>query len=134
MSSLRSSVQPKENINKSWQHALPFFSCLCSYLFMGWCNCNRGVSYKQNVYTSSIKFKSLSKTVSTPVYDFIKIFGCLWFPFLGPKWNINFNLKLTLITQYRCLHPSTGKIYLLQHVVFDESLFANSSNAIEFKL
>ncbi|TQE05315.1 hypothetical protein C1H46_009090 [Malus baccata] len=67
-----------------------------------------------------------------PQYQFFKVFGCACFPYLRP-YNTNklqFRSKRCVFLGYslnhlgyRCLDPSTGRVFLSRHVVFDEHSF-----------
>ena len=67
-----------------------------------------------------------------PSYEFLQIFGCACFPYLRP-YNTNklqFRSKRCVFIGYslnqqgyRCLDPTTGRVYLSHHVVFDEHSF-----------
>ena len=68
----------------------------------------------------------------SPTYDSLRVFGCACFPYLRP-YNTNklqFRSKQCVFLGYslnhqgyRCLDPSTGRVYLSGHVIFDESSF-----------
>jgi hypothetical protein len=68
----------------------------------------------------------------SPDYTFLKSFGCECWPYLRP-YNSN---KMAFRSQscvfigyskphmgYRCLHVSSGRIYIARHVVFNEMVF-----------
>lgn len=67
-----------------------------------------------------------------PDYSVLRSFGCTCFPYLMPmtKINLNFNLKGVFLGYSlhhqgcRCLGMSTtGRLYLLCHVIFNKSEF-----------
>jgi hypothetical protein len=81
-------------------------------------------------------------------YRFLKVFGCLCYPFIRPYNNhklqyryvqciflgYSFNHK-----GYLCLDSATGRVYITPHVVFDEHKFplaksSHSTNAISDKV
>jgi hypothetical protein len=73
-----------------------------------------------------------------PTYDFLRTFGCQCFPYLRPYAKDKLEPRsLPCIflgysdkhKGYRCLHISTGRIYISRHVVFDEKFFPFASAA-----
>lgn len=65
-------------------------------------------------------------------YNFLKIFGCLCYPFLRPykKYKIDFRSLPCIFIGYSasykgylCFDQSTSRIYISCHVVFDEDTF-----------
>jgi hypothetical protein len=69
---------------------------------------------------------------SHPNYTFIKVFGCAAYPLLRPyiKHKLEFRSKQCIFIGYssnhkgyRCLDPTTNRVYISRNVVFDESLF-----------
>ncbi|KAL5715327.1 hypothetical protein ACHQM5_017160 [Ranunculus cassubicifolius] len=67
-----------------------------------------------------------------PNYASLRVFGCRCFPYLRDYAKNKFDPRslpcvfLGYSDQYkgyRCLHPSTGRVYTSRHVVFDESMF-----------
>lgn len=72
-----------------------------------------------------------------PDYKFLRIFGCLCFPFLRPytTHKISFRSAPCVFLGYspsypgyRCLDTSTGRLYIVRHVQFDESTFPFSTS------
>ena len=69
---------------------------------------------------------------SKPDFNFLRVFGCAYWPYLRPynKHKMDFRSKTCVFLGYsvshrgyKCLDVSTGKIYVSRHVVFYESLF-----------
>jgi hypothetical protein len=67
-----------------------------------------------------------------PNYNFLRIFGCACWPHLRPynKHKLDFRSDTCIFIGYspshhgyKCLHPSTGWIYISRHVIFDESIY-----------
>jgi len=63
---------------------------------------------------------------------FSKLFGCLCYPFLRSynKIELDFRSQPCVIVGYSskhkgylCFHPSTDRVYIVKHVVFDETIF-----------
>ena len=68
-----------------------------------------------------------------PDCNFLKVFGCACWPHLRPHnhHKLDFRSKLCVFLGYslnhkgyRCLHLSSGRIYIARNVVFDESQFS----------
>lgn len=68
----------------------------------------------------------------TPNYGGLRVFGCRCFPSLCHHSHNKFERKTypciflgysIAHKGYRCLHPSTNRVYILRHVVFDETEF-----------
>ena len=64
----------------------------------------------------------------SPTYDSLRVFGYACFPYLPPynTNNLQFRSKRCVFLGYslnhqgyRCLDPSTGRVYLSRHVIFD---------------
>ncbi|KAJ1692595.1 hypothetical protein LUZ63_009293 [Rhynchospora breviuscula] len=73
----------------------------------------------------------------SPDYAFLKVLGCLCFPYLRPYTNHKLqNRSLPCVflgyahdqKGYRCLDMSTNRIYVSRHVVFDELQFPFSNH------
>ena len=67
-----------------------------------------------------------------PDYEFFKVFGCQCFPWLRPYIDHKLQPRSLpcvflgyhpFTKGYLCLDPSTGKIFLSRHVLFNESCF-----------
>ncbi|CAL9021646.1 unnamed protein product, partial [Prunus brigantina] len=67
-----------------------------------------------------------------PSYSHLRVFGCSCFPYLGPYTEnklTNRTLECVFLGYsshhkgYRCLHPSTGRVYTSRHVLFNEMHF-----------
>lgn len=66
-----------------------------------------------------------------PDYQFLKTFGCSYFPLLKPynKYKLSFHTQKCLMIGYSPIHKgykcldSTGKVYVARHVQFNESEF-----------
>lgn len=76
----------------------------------------------------------------TPNYSFFCVFGCACYPWLRPYTHNKLKscstkcvfLGYSLIHKgYRCLAPTTGRVYLSLHVVFDEHLFPLQSTSTQ---
>jgi hypothetical protein len=76
----------------------------------------------------------------TPDYTFLKIFGCACWPHLRPYNTHKMDFRSTRCIflgyslnhkGYKCLDPTTNRIYIARNVVFDEHVFpyATSSNS-----
>jgi histone deacetylase 1/2 len=72
----------------------------------------------------------------TPDYHFLKVFGCVCWPYLRPynKHKIDFRSKNCIFIGYsldhhgyKCLDLATGKVYVSRHVVFYENHFPYKS-------
>jgi hypothetical protein len=68
----------------------------------------------------------------SPDYKFLKTFGCACWPHLRPynSHKLDFRSKRCIFLGYslnhkgyRCLDPTTNRIYIARNVIFDESLF-----------
>jgi hypothetical protein len=69
---------------------------------------------------------------SSPDYAFLKVYGYEYWPFLHP-YNSNklaFKSKSCIFigyskqhTGYKCLHLSSGRVYIARHVIFNEKSF-----------
>ncbi|GAA0171887.1 hypothetical protein LIER_25821 [Lithospermum erythrorhizon] len=75
----------------------------------------------------------------SPTYLFLKVFGCQCFPYLRPynKYKFQYRSILCIFTGYspqykgyQCLHLPTGRVYISRHVVFDESIFPFTQDAL----
>lgn len=75
----------------------------------------------------------------SPHYEFLKVFGCTCFPTLRDYATNKFDprsLKCVFtgysekFKGYRCLLPSTGRVYISRHVTFDEQSFTFSKEYI----
>ncbi|PKU86279.1 Retrovirus-related Pol polyprotein from transposon TNT 1-94 [Dendrobium catenatum] len=73
-----------------------------------------------------------------PVYNHLKIFGCLCYPWLRPYNNNKlspFSISCIFIGYaafqkgYRCLNPLTGQVYTSRNVVFNEAIFPYKSSS-----
>lgn len=80
-----------------------------------------------------------------PDYNFIKIFAYLCFPYVGSKAMNKFQpetypcVSIGYYSQhkaYRCLHLSTGSVYLSHYIVFNESCFPlnNINNVMSLEI
>ncbi|KAK1414359.1 hypothetical protein QVD17_30103 [Tagetes erecta] len=67
-----------------------------------------------------------------PDYSFLRIFGCQCFPYLRPYHPHKIDFRSTPCIflgyspdhhGYRCLDPTTDRLYIARHVRFNESLF-----------
>ena len=67
-----------------------------------------------------------------PDFSLMRVFGCACYPFLRPfnKHKLDFRSKQCVFLGisnmhrgYKCLDPSTGKIFVSRHVVFDEHVY-----------
>lgn len=75
----------------------------------------------------------------SPYYTFLRTFGCACWPCLR-KYNnckLEFRSKMCVFIGYssmhkgyKCLDKSTGRIYISQDVVFDESCFPFASSSL----
>ena len=80
-----------------------------------------------------------------PDYSSLRTFGCQCFPYLRAYGNNKFSPKSLPCVfigysqfhkGYRCLYPSTGRVYISRHVVFNENHYpyANpSSSVVDFQ-
>ncbi|KAB2633275.1 hypothetical protein D8674_029522 [Pyrus ussuriensis x Pyrus communis] len=68
----------------------------------------------------------------SPSYSHLRVFGCSCFPNLSPYTSHKLSprsLECVFIGYnpshkgYRCLHPSTGRVYISRHVIFQEDYF-----------
>lgn len=75
-----------------------------------------------------------------PDYSFLRVFGCLCFPYLRPynPHKIDFRSTPCLFLGYspfhhgyRCLDLYSYRIYIARHVHFDESSFPHANNHIK---
>ena len=75
----------------------------------------------------------------SPDYKFLKTFGCACWPHLRPynSHKLDFRSKRCIFIGYslnhkgyRCLNPTTNRIYIARNVIFDESLFPFASPSI----
>ncbi|GMP23812.1 hypothetical protein CsSME_00001282 [Camellia sinensis var. sinensis] len=73
-----------------------------------------------------------------PDYSFMRVFGCQCFPWLKSHTSHKLQPKSTLCVflgyhpsykGYRCLDPSSGKVYLSRHVIFHENIFPFASTS-----
>ncbi|GAA0164558.1 hypothetical protein LIER_20161 [Lithospermum erythrorhizon] len=78
-------------------------------------------------------------TSRSPTYSFLKVFGCRFFPYLKPynKHKLQYRSIPCIFIGYspqhkgyQCLHLPTGKVYISRHVVFDESIFPFTQDAL----
>lgn len=73
-----------------------------------------------------------------PDYHFLKCFGCLSYPYLRDfnKNKFDFHTSKCIFIGYSSTYKgykyltSSGKVYILRHVVFDENVFPYSTNPI----
>ena len=72
-----------------------------------------------------------------PDYKFLKVFGCLYFPFLRDYNTHKFHFHTSkcvllgyspLHKGYKCMH-SSGKIFIASHVLFDKTSFPYTSDS-----
>lgn len=65
-------------------------------------------------------------------YTSLRIFGCACYPWLRPYWSHKLELKSIKCVfvgyslqhkGYRCLDPSTSRVYISKHVIFEELMF-----------
>ena len=84
--------------------------------------------------TLTLHLSSLYENIfeTTPNYSKLKIFGCLYYPWLRPytSHKLESHSKPSVFLRYSftqsayyCLDPSTSKIYVSRHVKFVETLF-----------
>uniref|UniRef100_A0A2N9I4N5 Uncharacterized protein n=1 Tax=Fagus sylvatica TaxID=28930 RepID=A0A2N9I4N5_FAGSY len=75
----------------------------------------------------------------SPDYKFLKTFGCACWPHLRPynSHKLDFRSKRCIFLGYnlnhkgyRCLDPTTNRIYIARNVIFDESVFPFASLSI----
>lgn len=68
-------------------------------------------------------------------YTSLRIFGCACYPWLRPYWSHKLELKSIKCVfvryslqhkGYRCLDPSTSRVYISKHVIFEELMFTFS--------
>jgi len=73
----------------------------------------------------------------TPNYKFLKTFGCECWPLLRPYNSSKLSFRSTSYVfigysknhlDYKCLHHSSGRIYIARHVVFNENHFPFSKS------
>lgn len=76
----------------------------------------------------------------TPDYPSLKVFGCACYPLLRPYNNHKLQFRSqqyvflgynTNRKGYKCLHVSSGRIYISRHVIFDENLFPFASKGTQ---
>ncbi|KAL8160107.1 hypothetical protein V2J09_001644 [Rumex salicifolius] len=81
---------------------------------------------------------SSSSSFSSSDYGFLKSFGCLCFPFIRPYNRSKLEYKsLPCIflgyspkhKGYTCYHVATARLYIVCHVIFDETTFPYTSHA-----
>ena len=73
-----------------------------------------------------------------PDYKFMRTFGCSCFPFLKEynKQKFHFYTSKCIFLGYNLIHKgykclySSGKIYIVSHVLFNETFFPYSTDAI----
>lgn len=101
--------------------------------------------FKQ-LFTSSIAFPhpSYQKKMSpyealfgdTPNYSKLRVFGCVCYPWLRPyaKNKLEPRSRLCIflghsLTQsaYKCFDPTTNRVFISRHVIFDETIFPFAS-------
>lgn len=97
------------------------------------------VTYLINILPSKvIDFKTPVELLhhGTPEYNSLRVFGCACWPNLrpyNPKKLAFRSLQCVFLGYssmhkgFRCLDPSIGRVYILQDVVFDESVFPFAS-------
>lgn len=77
----------------------------------------------------------------SPDYASFKVFDCQCFPWLKPYTTHKLQPKSIpcvfigyhpTVKGYRCLDPSSGKVYLSRHVVFHEHIFPFQASSISF--
>jgi hypothetical protein len=100
------------------------------------------VAYLINCLPSPItQHKSLIDILyhKSPDYKFLKIFGCACWPHFCPynSHKLDFRSKHCIFfgyslnhKGYRCLDPTTNRIYIARNVIFDESVFPFASLSI----
>jgi hypothetical protein len=73
-----------------------------------------------------------------PSYSGLRVFGCACYPLLHPynKHKLEFRSKQCIFLGYssnhkgyRCMDPTTSRVYLSRNVVFDENLFPAQKKA-----
>nr|TKS00264.1 hypothetical protein D5086_0000184770 [Populus alba] len=73
-----------------------------------------------------------------PDYRFLKVFGCLCYPFIRPYNNHKLQYRSVQCTflgysfhhkGYLCLDSATGRVYTSSHIVFDEHKFPLTTNS-----
>ena len=88
--------------------------------------------------TKVLKYQSPFQTLfgKTPDYHFLKIFGCLCYPYIRPynKHKLQYRSTQCIFLScsnthkgYLCFDPKTTRLYLTRHVVFHESVFPTLS-------
>ena len=74
-----------------------------------------------------------------PSYAFLRIFGCLCFPFfrLYNRYKMEYRSQLCVFfdyspshSAYRCLDVKINRTYIARHVYFDESIFPFQSHSL----
>jgi hypothetical protein len=72
-----------------------------------------------------------------PEYSNLRVFGCACYPLLRPynKHKLEFRSKKCIFLGYssnhkgyRCMDPTTSRVYLSRNVVFDETCFLAKEN------
>ena len=75
-----------------------------------------------------------------PEYKSLRIFGCQCFPYLWDYGKNKFSPKTSpcvfigyssLHKGYRCLHPSTKRVYISHHVIFNENCFPYDNSLVK---
>ncbi|RVX11445.1 Retrovirus-related Pol polyprotein from transposon TNT 1-94 [Vitis vinifera] len=75
-----------------------------------------------------------------PEYRSLRIFGCQCFPYLRDYGKNKFSPKTypcvfigysSLHKGYRCLHPSTKRVYISRHVIFNENCFPYDNSLVK---
>jgi hypothetical protein len=83
-------------------------------------------------YVLSHQSPYLALLKKKPDYSILRVFGCACYPLLHPYNNHKLmfrSVKCIFIGYssnyrgYRCLDPSTNRVYISRHVVFDEGTF-----------
>lgn len=102
---------------KYWVEAFYIASYVCNFL---------PVATRENKSPSEVLQKE------APEYGHLRVFGSACYPYLHPVAEHKFEPRSLLCVflgyssqykGYRCLYPPTGKVYITQHVIFDETLF-----------